>query len=141
MSALHIVDIQNFFTAYAQAYVALDGDAVAGHCAAPMAISQGGTITWWDDLAPVQDNMRKLCAVYRDAGLVSLDFQIEQATPLGDHDAFALVRWRLGRADGSLIQQFRTGYQLHRTAQGTKVVFVTAFDEDLAAMRHSRGNP
>lgn len=132
---MQLHDIEAFFRAYADAYQDLNGDAVAAHCAAPMAISQAGTVTWWAEHAPVQDNMRQLCAVYREAGLDRVDFAIEQATLMGAHDAFALLHWTLTRADGSLLQQFRTGYHLHRHGGRTQVLLVTAFDENLAAMK------
>lgn len=45
------------------------------------------------------------------------------------------VRWTLTRIDGSLLQRFATGYHLKGVAGEIKVLLVTAFDEDLQAMK------
>lgn len=127
--------VRGFFAAYAAAYEALDGDAVAAHCAVPCGISQGEAVTWWAEHEPMRDNMRRLCALYAQAGLARAVPALEHVHLLGAHDAFALVRWTLARADGSLLQRFATGYHLKHTAAGLKIVLVTAFDEDLNALR------
>lgn len=124
-----------FFARYAACYAALDGDAVAALCAVPLTISQGGTLTCWTEAAPILANMRALCGVYREAGLAQATPELLQQHRLGAHDAFALVRWTLTRADGTLIQRFLTGYQLLHGAQGWRITWVTAFDESLDKMK------
>lgn len=130
-----LAELEAFFAAYAEAFSRLDGDAVAAHCSVPMAISQGESITWWSDAEPVRDNMRKLCAIYRQAGMARALPRIENAQWLGNLDAVVRVRWTLLRADGSLLQRFDTGYHLKRVADRFQVLLVTAFDEDLQAMK------
>lgn len=135
VTALRATEVEAFLAAYAAAYERLDGDAVAAHCGLPLAIAQGGRLHGFADLEALRDNMRQLCAVYAQAGLQRAEPRVEQLSLLGAHDAFVLVHWRLWRADGSLLQAFRTGYQMQRQAGALRVFFVTAFDEDLAAMR------
>jgi len=132
---MQLHDIESFFAAYADAFNDLNGDAVAAHWASPSGIASGETVTWWAEHAPMAENMRKLCAVYREAGFDHCAFEVLQAVTLGKHDAFALLRWTLTRADGSLLQRFSTGYNLHREGGRTRVILCTAFDEDLAAMK------
>jgi hypothetical protein len=130
-----------FFADYAAAFNRLDGDAVAALWATPSGIRQGGALTWWADAAPMQDNHRKLCAIYRAAGMARCEPRVLQSLPLGAHDAFALVHWRLLRLDGSELQVFSTGYHLQRDADaGWRVLLVTAFSEDLAALRQAAPN-
>ena len=45
------------------------------------------------------------------------------------------LHWTLWRHDGSLLQDFHTGYNLLRTAAGPKVVLVTQYEEDIARMK------
>jgi len=132
---MQLHDIEAFFTAYADAFNDLNGDAVAAHWASPSAIASGASLTWWPEHAPMAENMRKLCAVYQEAGFEHCRFEVLQAVPMGAHDAFALLRWTLTRADGSLLQRFSTGYNLRREGGRTRVVLCTAFDEDLGQMR------
>ncbi len=54
---------------------------------------------------------------------------------MGLHHAFADVIWTLHRTDGSLLQAFRTGYQLMRGERGLRVLLCIAHDEDLSAMQ------
>lgn len=134
---MDLAEIESFFTAYAQAFSRLDGDAVAAHCALPMAISQGEAVTWWNEPEPVRDNMRKLCEVYRQAGMAKAEPLLESVQALGAADAFVRVRWMLTRVDGSLLQRFSTGYHLKQVTGEVKVLLVTAFDEDLQAMKET----
>lgn len=135
--SLGAAEVEAFLADYAASYERLDGDAVAAHCGLPLAIAQGGQVFGFPEAEPLRDNMRKLCAVYAQAGLQRAAPRLEQLTLLGDHDAFALVQWRLTRADGSLIQAFRTGYQLQRQQGEMKILYVTAFSENLHAMREA----
>lgn len=135
---MSLTETQTFFAAYRDAFDRLDGDAVAAlwHGASGIADSRDGCgrLTWWPDAAPMQDNHRALCEVYRAAGYHHAVFQIEHHEPMGPAHAFALLHWTLHRADGSVLQRFRTGYQLIRTAAGPRVLLATAFQEDLQAM-------
>ena len=60
---------------------------------------------------------------------------LDSCESMGAHHAFAVVSWTLTRADGSLLQQFKTGYNLMRTTDGPKVILVTQFEEDIQKMK------
>jgi len=139
-------ETQAFFESYRDAFNRLDGDAVADlwHSSSGITDSHGvdgpGTgglaqLTWWPDDAPMRANHRALCGVYQQAGYGRADFEMEQHLPLGSNHAFAHLHWTIRRLDGSVLQQFHTGYQLMRTAQGLKVLLAVAHAEDIGRMR------
>jgi hypothetical protein len=132
-------ETQAFFEAYRDAFNRLDGDAVADLWNERSAISSSGAdgiaqLTWWSDDAPMRSNHRALCHVYRRADYARADFHIEQHVPMGADHAFAHLHWTLQRRDGNVLQQFHTGYQLLRTAQGPKVLLAVAHEERLSEM-------
>ncbi len=137
---MSLVETQAFFEAYREAFNRLDGDAVADlwHSASGITDSLAGCgrITWWPQDAPMRANHHALCELYRNNGYHHADFQIEQHLPLGPQHAFAHLHWTLKRADGSVLQQFHTGYQLMRTAAGPKVLLAVAHQEDIQEMKH-----
>ena len=65
----------------------------------------------------------------------TLAFLRPTATPSTAWTAFAHVQWTLTRHDGSALQQFHTGYQLLRTAQGPRVLLAVAHQENLSRMK------
>lgn len=130
-------DIEAFFTAYADAFNELSGDAVAAHWATPCAISQAGQVTWWAERAPILENHRKLCEVYRAAGFAHCEPRLLEVVLMGGFDAFARVDWTLTRADGSVLQRFATGYQLKRVGGRIQVLMCTAYDEDLGSLKEA----
>ena len=132
-------ETQAFFEAYRDAFNRLDGDAVADLWNDRSAISSSAAdsmaqLTWWSDDAPMRSNHRALCDVYRLGDYARADFRIEQHVPMGADHAFAHLHWTLQRRDGSVLQQFHTGYQLLRTAQGPKVLLAVAHEERLSEM-------
>ena len=142
-------ETQAFFESYRDAFNRLDGNAVAdlwhhssgitdsaGHVS-PQSDGTAGQarLTWWPDDAAMRANHLALCELYRQNGYASADFVIEDCVPLGPAHAFAHLHWTLRRADGSLLQQFHTGYQLMRTAQGPRVLLVVAHQENITEMK------
>ena len=134
-------ETQSFFETYRDAFNRLDGDAVADlwHSASGIADSGGAEgqarLTWWPEDAPMRANHRALCDAYRRADYGRADFRITQHVPMGAHHAFAHLHWTLTRRDGSLLQQFHTGYQLLRTAAGPRVLLAVAHQENLSEMK------
>jgi hypothetical protein len=130
-----------FLEAYRDAFNRLDGDAVADlwHTRSGITDSLSGDgsarLTWWPDAEPMRANHRALCEVYRNADYGRADFELEQHVSMGSCHAFAHVRWTLRRSDASVLQQFHTGYQLIRTAQGPRVLLAVAHEENLSEMK------
>ena len=132
-----------FFETYREAFNQLDGEAVADLWHRGSGIADSGAdglarLTWWTEDAPMRANHRALCELYRQGGYGRADFAIEQHVPMGPNHAFVHLRWTLQRGDGSLLQQFHTGYQLMRTARGLRVLLALAHQETLSEMtRHA----
>ena len=135
-------ETQAFFEGYRAAFDRLDGDAVADlWCGASGIADNHGAggfarLTWWPDDAAMRANHHALCEVYRHNGYHHADFQITAHQALGPNHAFAHLHWALRRADGSVLQQFHTGYQLMRGAHGPQVLLAVAHQEDLQDIQH-----
>jgi hypothetical protein len=134
-------ETQTFFETYRAAFNRLDGDAVADlWCEASGIADSGGPegtarLSWWPQDAPMRANHRALCEVYRQADYGRADFTLQQHVAMGANHAFAHLHWTITRADGSLLQQFQTGYQLMRTASGPRVLLAVAHQEDISEMK------
>ena len=129
-----------FFERYRDAFNRLDGDEVANTWHVPSGIADahgtGGAarFTAYTDDASMRANMYALCDVYRRNGFERTEFELIDHIALGAQQAFAHVHWTLRRADGSVLQSFRTGYQLARTAGGVKALMAVAYEENITVM-------
>lgn len=136
---MSLTEANQFFTRYRDAFNRLDGDAVADlwHASSGIADTSNdlGHLTWWPNDAPMRANHHALCDVYRHNGYDHAEFDIVDHLPLGPHHSFSRLHWTLKRADGSVLQQFHTAYQLMRTASGHKVLMATAYEEDIQEMK------
>jgi hypothetical protein len=137
-------EVLDFFGRYRDAFNALDGDAVADLWHTPSSIADSETgldgkrvarVTLWNEDAPKRKNMRALCDVYMLNDYARAEFEFEHLLELGANHAFVNVWWKLWRKDGSLLQEFRTAYQLLRTAKGLRVLMATAYEEDVASLK------
>jgi hypothetical protein len=134
-------EVAAFFDRYRAAFDTLHGDAVADLWQTPCAIASSNAadayaaLTWWHDDAPMRKNMRALCDLYRNSGYAHATFELRDVTPMGPHHAFADVGWTLHRADGSLLQAFRTVYPRMRSENGLRVRHCIAHDENVGAMQ------
>ena len=127
-------EVVGFFKAYRDAFNALDGDAVAELWHVPSGITDKQSTVWWAVDAPMRANHHALCKIYRGLNYGRADHQIRAFHPLGSDHAFADVRWTLRRRDGSVLQQFGTGYHLIRGPRGPQVLLCTAYEEDYKEM-------
>jgi hypothetical protein len=127
--------VLDFFSRYRHAFNTLQGDAVAALWDTPSGIAQNGQMAWWPETEPMRENFRALCEVYRQAGYGHAEFELLTAHPLGSQFFWADVQWTLWRKDGSMLQRFRTAYQLVQRPEGLKVLMCTAYEENLGAMR------
>ena len=144
---MSLEETQAFFESYRDAFNRLDGNAVADLWHRSSGItdtdtdtdcdSAGATarLSWWPDDAPMRANHIALCGVYRSQDYGRADFHLDHHVQMGPNHAFAHLHWTLKRGDGSLLQQFHTGYQLMRTAQGPRVLLAVAHQENLSEMK------
>ena len=127
-------EVVGFFQAYRDAFNSLNGDAVAELWHVPSGITDRRSTVWWTEDAPMRANHHALCDIYRGLNYGRADPRITAFHPLGEDHAFADVRWTLRRQDGSILQQFGTGYHLIRGPQGPQVLLCTAYEEDYKEM-------
>ncbi len=134
-------EVLAFFRRYRATFDRLDGDAVAALWHAPSTIadtapgSAHARVTAWPDEAPMRDNMRALCALYRDNGYHRAEFELAGHLPLGRDQSFAQLDWTLFRRDRSVLQRFATGYHLVRAEGGVRVLSAAAYQEDVRKMK------
>ena len=145
---MNLEETQTSFESYRDAFNRLDGNAVADLWHGRSGITDSGgagsvdgaggvaRLTWWPDDAPMRANHVALCAAYRGNHYGRADFAIEQHLALGPNHAFVHLHWTLQRQDGSLLQQFHTGYQLMRTSVGPRVLLAVAHQENLSEMKN-----
>lgn len=137
---MSVQETREFFERYRDAFNRLDGEGVADLWHTPCAITDtrdgAARVTWWPEDAPMRANMKALCEVYRNAGDEACwDFELLDHVPMGEHHAFANVRWTLAEAEGRSLQRFNTGYQLARHTHGPRVLMCTAYQEDLSSWK------
>ena len=122
-------EIRDFFESYRDAFNALDGTAVAELYAEPSGIAQDGAYTHWGQRLAVAENMQALCRLYEERGFVHAEFEPHQFIDQGAQHATVDVGWRIDWNRGREPWNFRTTYNLVRTAQGWKVLLCTAYSE------------
>jgi ketosteroid isomerase-like protein len=122
-------EIRAFFETYRDAFNALDGAAVAHLYAEPSAIAQDREFTHWPTRALVQENMVKLCELYRQRGYVAATFTEGAFVAQGTDYAIVDLQWRIEWRAGQEPWTFNTTYNLVRTEQGWRVLVCTAYSE------------
>jgi hypothetical protein len=107
-----IADFSSFFAHYADRYMAGDADAVADLYLAPFLAVRGGRPIHLGDRAAIVDHLAGLMATYRSAGAAAADIMAIDVLAQGDSAALATVRWNVRSAEGVLVRDFRTSYQV-----------------------------
>jgi hypothetical protein len=134
-------EVQQFFETYRDHFNRLDAEAVADTWHTQSGITHRArdadcaAYTLWTTDAPMRANTLALCDVYRGNGYSRAAFEVTHCESMGAHHAFAVVQWSLHRHDGSLLQAFKTGYNLMRTDAGPRVILATQFEEDTQRMK------
>jgi hypothetical protein len=105
-------DLASFFEHYADRYMAGDADAVADLCEVPFLAVRSGAPIHLADRAAMVDHLAGLMAAYRKAGAAAAEVIELDILDQGDRAALATVRWRVRSAEGAVIRDFRTSYQL-----------------------------
>jgi len=110
--------IERFFEAYAERYMASDAEAVAAMYEVPfLAVREGRTIHLGDREA-VRLHLAGLMEAYRNAGATSATIAELRVTHLDRTSAITTVRWNALSADGALVRDFATTYQMLRDDGG-----------------------
>jgi hypothetical protein len=107
------LDVAAFFSEYARRYMEGDAAAVAeDQYAAPFLAVRDGSAILLPDRAAVVDHLTGLMAAYRRAGASAAEIAELVVSPQGDAATLVTIRWNVRRADGSVVRDFSTTYQL-----------------------------
>jgi hypothetical protein len=105
-------ELASFFERYAERYMAGDAAAVADLCQVPFLAVRNGAPIHLGDREAVLDHFAGLMAAYQNAGAAAADVVALDVLEQGDSAALATVRWVVRSADGAVVRDFQTSYQL-----------------------------
>lgn len=105
-------------------------DAIAAMYEVPfLAVREGRTIHLGDREA-VREHLAALMEAYRNAGATRATIAELQVTQLDRSSVIATVRWNALTADGTLLRDFTTSYQMLREESGEwRILSYTYHDE------------
>jgi hypothetical protein len=121
-------EIRAFFESYRVAFNALDGEAVARLYAVPSGIADETGYEHWPTFEPIRKNMVALCALYRENGYVSAEFEPAAFIFQGERFGVADIAWKIQWREKE-PSRFNTTYNLMRTKEGWRVLLCTAYSE------------
>src|SRR5688572_28435983 len=105
-------ELASFFERYAERYMAGDAPAVADMCRVPFLAVRNGAPIHLGDREALLDHFAERMAAYRSAGAAAADVIALDILEQGDSAAVATVRWLVRSADGAVVRDFRTSYQM-----------------------------
>ena len=121
-------DLDAFFSYYAERYMASDVDAISVMYEAPMLAVREGRAIHLGDRPALREHLTELMAAYARSGAARAEIAALDVVPLGKSSAFTTVRWHVRDAEGTLLKDFHTTYQLLRTDGGWQIVSYTNHD-------------
>lgn len=117
--------VESLIHEYAGRYTAYDANAVTELCLHPfLAIREGNPIHLADRDA-VCDHFGKVMETYRAAGAATWSPIEIETHRLGEHAAFATVRWNALDAEGNVLRDTKTTYHLLAVPAGWRFLSYT----------------
>lgn len=105
-------DPGQFFQRYAELYMAGDAEAVADLCEVPfLAVRSGATFHLLDRQAVVEHFAGNMAA-YRSVGAAAAEIAGIDLREQGTEAVLATVNWHVKAADGTILRDFSTSYQV-----------------------------
>ena len=105
-------DLGQFFHRYAELYMASDAEAVADLCEVPfLAVRSGATFHLLDRQA-VLEHFGNNMAAYRSVGAAAAEIAAIDLREQGTEAVLATVNWQVKAADGTILRDFSTSYQV-----------------------------
>ena len=122
--------IERFFETYAERYMASDADEIAAMYEVPFLAVREGRAIHLGDREAVREHLAALMEAYRNAGATRATIAELQVTQLDRSSVIATVRWNALTADGTLLRDFTTSYQMLREESGEwRILSYTYHDE------------
>ena len=122
-------ELDSFFARYAERYMASDVDAISALYEAPLLALREGKAIHLADRAAVDEHLTELMAAYAASGATRADIARLDVTDMGKSSAFATVHWHVRGADGALLKDFRTTYQLLSLDGSWRILSYTNHDD------------
>jgi ketosteroid isomerase-like protein len=110
--------IERFFDAYAERYMASDADAIADLYEVPFLAVREGRPIHLGDRDAVREHLVGLMEAYRNVGATRATIAELHVTRVDRANVFATVRWNALSADGALLRDFVTTYQMLNDESG-----------------------
>jgi len=111
--------VDSFIEMYARRYTQRDVEGITDLCLWPFLAIRGGRAIHLRDRAAVRDHIAGEVMAYRIATGTATWTPIEvDVRQLGEHAAFATVRWNANDADGDVVRDTWTSFQLLKTPEG-----------------------
>jgi hypothetical protein len=123
-----MVDLNPFFSRYADRYMASDADAVSAMYEAPMLAVREGRAIHLADRTAVREHLTELMAAYARSGAARADIAALDVVSLGTSSVCATVRWHVRDAAGGLLKDFETTYHLLREDGAWRILSYTNHD-------------
>ena len=105
-------EVLAFFERYAALYMAGDAQAVADIYDAPFLAVRNGTPIYLADRDAVVEHLSGLMTAYRNSGAKSAGVDSVHLLEQGDSALLVTVHWVIRTADGGVVRELRTSYQL-----------------------------
>ena len=121
-------DHHEFFAQYAKAYDDYDGERVASFFFCPCLVVRHGTVTLLDTPIKICDFLGTALRMYRDNGCVNFVVARLERRLLGPLSALVDVGWIMTSADGKVVMNFDTTYNLFNDNGRWKIVALTRHD-------------
>jgi hypothetical protein len=118
--------VDSFFDEYARRYIEGDVKGVTSLCHCPFLAVRSGEAIHMPDRGAVWDHFAAAIAAYRSAAHVESWARVStDVRQLGEHSVFATVHWHALDADGQVVRDTWTSYQLLATLDGWRFLSYT----------------
>ena len=118
--------VDSFFDEYARRYIEGDVKAVTSLCHCPLLAVRRGEAIHMPDRGAVWDHFAAAIGAYRSAAHVESWTRVStDVRQLGEHSVFASVHWHALDADGQVVRDTWTSYQLLATPDGWRFLSYT----------------
>ena len=120
------LEVQAFFDQYNEAFASIDGNRIAALYHVPTVTVRGdGSIHCLRSREELAQFFQGVVDTYRRDGFRRSTRHDFELVPIGQRSALATMTWKMLRADGSLIRQWRQSYNVVRLAEGWRILVAT----------------
>ena len=119
-------EIRAFFDRYNEAFASFDGNRIASLYHAPTITVRGdGSIHCLGSHEELAQFFQGVADTYRREGSRGSTMHDTEVVPIGQRGALTTMTWKMLRADGGLIKQWRQSYNLVRVTEGWRILVST----------------